>query len=65
MFFDPRSLDPEVRASLHAKAVVVDERRTFVTSANFTDAALDRNIELGLVVDERFLAVGIVEHLQS
>ena len=29
-------------AVLHAKAVVTDEEAVFVTSANFTEAALDR-----------------------
>ena len=34
---------------LHAKAVVADDEAVFVTSANLTEAALDRNIEIGLV----------------
>ena len=42
VFYDPRSVDPEVRGVLHAKAVVADEERVFVTSANFTAAALGR-----------------------
>jgi len=33
---------------LHAKAIVVDNLRVFVTSANFTEAAPDRNIECAL-----------------
>lgn len=51
VFFDPRSLDTDQRrrASLHAKCVVVDYRDVFVSSANFTEAAHERNIELGLV----------------
>ena len=35
---------------LHAKAVVADDEAVFVTSANLTEAALDRNIEIGLLV---------------
>ena len=50
---------------LHAKAVVVDEERVFVTSANFTAAALDDNIELGLLVRHRPLALSVVKHLQG
>ena len=49
VFYDPRSLDPDGGAGvLHAKAVVVDDEAVFVTSANLTEAALDRNIEIGL-----------------
>lgn len=35
---------------MHAKAIVVDAKAMFVTSANLSDAALSRNIEVGLVV---------------
>ena len=50
---------------LHAKAVVADEERLFITSANFTAAAQDDNIELGLHVRNRPLALGVVRHLQG
>lgn len=33
-----------------------------MTSANLTDAALDRNIELGLLVRDRAMAGSIVAH---
>lgn len=33
-----------------------------MTSANFTEAALDRNIELGLLVRDRTLAASITTH---
>jgi phosphatidylserine/phosphatidylglycerophosphate/cardiolipin synthase-like enzyme len=36
--------------SLHAKCVAVDNEQTFVSSANFTEAGQDRNIEVGLLV---------------
>jgi cardiolipin synthase len=36
-------------ASLHAKAVIVDSRDVLLTSANMTNAAYDKNIELGLL----------------
>ena len=65
VFYDPRSVDPEVRGVLHAKAVVADEESVFVTSANFTAAALDDNIELGLLVRHRPLALSVVRHLQG
>ena len=65
VFYDPRSVDPEVRGVLHAKAVVADEESVFVTSANFTAAALDENIEMGLLVRYRPLALSVVRHLQG
>lgn len=58
VFYDPRALaiDRDRRASLHAKCVVVDDRWSLITSANFTEAAQDRNIEAGLLVDDPHLA---------
>lgn len=48
VYYDPRSLEQDgPEGVLHAKAVVADAESVFVTSANLTDAALDRNIELG------------------
>jgi phosphatidylserine/phosphatidylglycerophosphate/cardiolipin synthase-like enzyme len=60
VFYDPRALEL-VRPGgvLHAKAVVDDEV-VFVTSANLTEAALERNIELGLLVRDRALAAAVV-----
>lgn len=54
VYYDPRALDrtPGPRACLHAKCVIVDDRRLFVTSANFTDAAHNRNIEAGVLLDD-------------
>jgi phosphatidylserine/phosphatidylglycerophosphate/cardiolipin synthase-like enzyme len=58
VYFDPRSLDAEAdkRASMHAKTVVVDSRYVFVSSANFTEAAHLRNIEIGVTFDSLALA---------
>lgn len=58
VYYDPRSLETEgnKRAVLHAKAVVVDGRWTLLTSANFTQAAQERNIEAGVVIDDAELA---------
>ncbi len=54
VFYDPRSLDFEGPSGvLHAKAAIADEEVVFVTSANFTEAAFDRNIEVGLLVRDR------------
>ena len=65
VFYDPRSVDPKVAGVLHAKAVVADDESVFITSANFTSAALDHNIEMGLLVRYRPLALSVMRHLQG
>lgn len=52
VFYDPQSLSTAIgpRACLHAKCVVVDDETLFVTSANFTEAAHQRNIEAGVLI---------------
>lgn len=37
----------------------------FVTSANFTEAALDRTIELGLVTRDAALAATVIAHFRG
>lgn len=59
VYYDPRSLEADTvkRSSMHAKCVVVDRRLALVTSANFTEAAQVRNVEVGaLIRDGRFAA---------
>ncbi len=72
VFYDPRSLDLDLgrseRACMHAKCVVIDDEIAFVTSANFTEAAQQRNVELGLLVRQPVLAAGLrlrFEHLSA
>ena len=67
VFYDPRSLDASEtsRSALHAKCVIVDGREALVTSANFTEAAQERNIELGLLVDSALVAERIERHFQG
>ena len=52
VFFDPRSLDADAsqRSSMHAKCIVIDMKKVFVSSANFTEAAQERNIEVGALI---------------
>jgi phosphatidylserine/phosphatidylglycerophosphate/cardiolipin synthase-like enzyme len=57
VYYDPRALstDPATCASLHAKCVVIDDQVSFVTSANFTERAQERNLEAGVLIqDEGF-----------
>lgn len=67
IFYDPRSLEigGNSRACLHAKAVVVDQEHVFVSSANFTAAAQQRNIELGLLARSPVLAAQVVSFFDS
>jgi len=65
VFYDPRSLIMDTTSSvLHAKAVVADSEVVFVTSANMTDAAFDRNYELGILSHDRELAASVGRHFQ-
>ena len=53
VYYDPRTATPGPPwASLHAKCIVVDDARTLVTSANFTDRGQSRNIEAGVVIED-------------
>ena len=63
---DQRSVDTGdgPGAVLHAKAVVHDNDQVFVTSANLTTNALDRNIEAGVLVRDRSLAQALAAHFQ-
>lgn len=45
--------------------MVADDETVFVTSANLTKAALERNIELGLLIRDRALAQSIVAHFRG
>jgi phosphatidylserine/phosphatidylglycerophosphate/cardiolipin synthase-like enzyme len=67
VYYFPRSLDlqPEKRASLHAKCIVVDTRTVFVSSANFTEAAQERNIEVGLLIQSHQVAAQLAEHFDA
>lgn len=66
VYYDPRSVaDKEpVRSSLHAKCVVVDAEHVFVSSANFTEAGQQRNIEVGLNIQSQWLAKRLIRHFK-
>lgn len=66
VFYDPRSLEMDGPLGvLHAKAVVADDEAVFITSANLTEAALDRNIEIWLLVRDRALAATVTSHFRG
>lgn len=57
VYYDPRTAAPGPPwASLHAKCVVVDDKKSFITSANFTDRGQSRNIEVGVLIDDVHLS---------
>lgn len=58
VFHDPRSLlvDTQQKACLHAKCIIVDEEQVLITSANFTEAAHERNVEAGVLLTEPMTA---------
>ncbi len=66
LYYDPESRKMgSTRTSLHAKCVVVDDRWAFVTSANFTEAAQERNIEAGVLLDHPRLAASLVGRFRA
>ena len=67
LYYDPRTVtdDAAGRSSLHAKCIVVDSADVFVSSANFTQAAHERNIEVGLAIRSAWLAGQITKHFRT
>ncbi len=67
VYFDPRALetDSKIRASLHAKVVVVDRKKLLLTSANFTEAAQLKNVEMGLLCSMPHLAERVCAYLEG
>jgi phosphatidylserine/phosphatidylglycerophosphate/cardiolipin synthase-like enzyme len=66
LYYDCRSLvAAEGPVSLHAKCIVVDGREIFISSANFTEAAQHRNIEVGVLVRSAALARQATEFFEA
>lgn len=64
LFYDPRTVSAHLTgeyASLHAKCVVVDGLRTLIGSANFTSRAHTRNVEAGVLIEDRRLATNLLD----
>jgi len=62
VYYDPRTAEPKSRASLHAKCVVVDDERSFITSANFTARGQTRNIEAGVLIEDKTFSEELAGH---
>jgi phosphatidylserine/phosphatidylglycerophosphate/cardiolipin synthase-like enzyme len=67
VFYDPRSLvlGGGSKASLHAKCIVVDDERAFVTSANLTEAAQERNIEAGVLIRDPVFSKALRDQFET
>lgn len=52
-------------ARVHAKCAVADRRGAFITSANLTESALDRNIEMGINIEGGSIPEDIYNQLNS
>jgi phosphatidylserine/phosphatidylglycerophosphate/cardiolipin synthase-like enzyme len=67
LYYDPRSLESEhvERATLHAKCIVIDKEQAFVSSANFTEAAQTKNIEVGVRLRSAAFARRLAEHFEA
>ena len=52
-------------ASMHAKCAVADRKLAFITSANLTPAALERNMELGLLIRGGTVPERLQAHLEA
>ena len=56
---------PFVGGSVHAKVAVADNRVCFITSANLTGYAMERNMEAGVMMTGGDIPVSLSAHLQA
>ena len=61
----PTNLREPPDAKLHAKAVIVDGHDVLLTSANMTNAAYDKNIELGVLCRGGTTAARVQKHFDA
>lgn len=59
------ALGGDSRSCLHAKCVIIDDQAAFVSSANFTEAAQERNIEVGVIIRSPTVAGYLARHFAS
>lgn len=67
LYYDTRALEQgqSTRSCLHAKCVIIDDQKAFITSANFTEAAHERNIEAGILISEPSVARGLRDQFEA
>jgi phosphatidylserine/phosphatidylglycerophosphate/cardiolipin synthase-like enzyme len=66
-YYDSQTIvpPPALQHRLHAKCVVVDGEQAFISSANFTEAAHQRNIEVGVLLRARASAARLTEFFEQ
>jgi cardiolipin synthase len=57
--------EPFVDGKVHAKVAVVDGTRAFITSANLTGHALEKNMEAGVLINGGPVPKTLSDHLQA
>jgi len=65
IYIAPRTVQPSLHESLHAKCVVVDETAAVIGSANFTDRGQSRNIEVGAKITDPGFAQALVAQFRT
>ena len=67
LYYDPRALsdDSTHRASFHAKCLIVDQSEALITSANITEAAQERNVEVGVIIRHSPLAKRLASYFEA
>lgn len=50
---------------VHAKCAIADRKAALITSANLTEAAMENNMELGLLVEDNRLAGRLADHFAA
>jgi len=58
-------IDGKWRGSLHTKCVVQDASGVFLTSANWTAAAMAQNMEMGVLLHDRKVAADVWDHFDD
>ncbi len=62
---EKKSLPGQFSGAVHAKCAVADGELAFITSANLTSAAMERNMELGVLVRGGALPFELHRHLEA
>lgn len=62
---EKKSLDGQFPGAVHAKCAVADGELAFITSANLTSAAMERNMELGVLVKGGDLPTELYRHIDA
>ena len=64
-FYRWENPDTSHPAVVHVKCAIADESRALVTSANLTGAAMDNNMELGLMISSRRVSSRMAAHFTA